>query len=335
MSRFVFYCHEEKANIETMEYYKQDIDALKILGHEVNICTKYSEIPFIFDAIFIWWWTYALWPVLICRMLKKPCIITGAFNFQFPNNFVGTDYFRRPYWQRFLVKKATTLATLNLFINDYELKDCTEYFGLNNSRYYPCVVHDDYLKGPSTHRKNILFNLAWSGKNNLIRKGIPHILHAVRLLKDAGIEINIILAGHVGDGVEYLLDMISHLDIKDQVNYLGTISRANKIDLLRTCEIYVQPSYYEGFGVAIAEAMGCGACVITCDVGSVKSVVGDCGIYVSPGSPEELARAIKQVLYDDKMRHNLQERAYQRACECFSADKKVKRLKHYLTGIGV
>jgi hypothetical protein len=84
MSRIVFYCNETKSNLETFEYYKQDIDALKTLGHQVIICTKYREIPFDFDIMFIWWWTYALIPVLLSRLLRKPCIVTGTYNFSFP-----------------------------------------------------------------------------------------------------------------------------------------------------------------------------------------------------------------------------------------------------------
>ncbi|MHB8130364.1 MAG: glycosyltransferase family 4 protein [Mobilitalea sp.] len=335
MARIVFFCHDEKSNLEIFEYYKQDIDVLRTLEHKVIICTKYSEIPFDFDAMFIWWWTYALWPVLFSRMLKKPCIITGAFNFHFPEAFLGIDYLRRPYWQRYLIRKATSLCTLNLFINQIELKSCSEYFSLSNGRYYPCILHDDYLKGPSTRRRNVLINISWSGRNNLIRKGIPELLYAVRLLKDEGVEVNLTLAGHEGDGTDYLLEMIQQLKISDQVSYLGMISRTDKINLLRACEIYVQPSHFETFGLATAEAMGCGACVIICDVGAVREVVGDCGFYVSPGSPEELAIAIKQVLYDDKLRHKLQKSAHQRVSDCFAFDQKLERLKDYLSEVGI
>jgi len=335
MSKIIFFCHDEKANLEIFEYYKQDIDALRALGHQVIICNKYREIPFDYDAMFIWWWTYALWPVLLSRMLKKPCIITGAFNFRFPKEFDGIDYLRRPYWQRIIIRKATSLSTLNLFINQIELKSCSEYFNLSNTRYYPCVLHDDYLKGPSTRRRNILFNIAWSGRKNLIRKGIPELLHAVRLLKDEGVEVHLNLAGHEGDGADYLIEMIQQLNIYNQVSYLGMISRTDKINLLRACEIYVQPSHFETFGLATAEAMGCGACVIICDVGAVREVVGDCGYYVSPGSPEELARAIKKILNDDNLRLKLQEHGYQRISDNFRMENKIERLKCYLAEVGI
>jgi glycosyltransferase involved in cell wall biosynthesis len=335
MSKIVFFCHDTKSNLESFEYYKQDIDALRTLGHQIIICTKYNEIPLNFDAMFIWWWTYALWPVLLSRMLKKPCIITGTFNFRFPKGFPGKDYFGRSYWQKILIKKAVCLCSMNLFVSQLELQSCSKYFKLTNSRYYPHILHEDYLAGPSDKRNNALFNIAWSGKENLIRKGIPELLEAIKLLKDEGFKVQLNLAGLEGDGTAYLLNMIEQLNIKNEVNYLGMLSRPEKINLLRACEIYVQPSRYEGFGVAIAEAMGCGSCVIICDVGAVREVVGDCGYYVSPGSPKNLAKAIKKIACNNNLRQNLQKGAYQRVHEHFTIEKKIERLKNYLEEVGI
>jgi len=335
MSKIIFFCHDSRSNIESFEYYKQDIDALTQLGHEVVICTKYREIPLLFDAMFIWWWTYALWPVAISWLLNKPSIITGTFNFQFPENFPGRDYFRRPLWQRALIRVATQMSTLNLFVNPGELKNCSEFFSLNSARYYPHIVSDDYLQGPSTNRKKVLFNLAWSGKENLIRKGIPELLEAIRILRQEGCSVTLHLAGPEGDGKDYLVDTINALDIGEEVHLLGQLTREDKLAHLRMCEIYVQPSHYEGFGLAMAEAMGCGACVITCDVGAVKSVVGDCGIYVQPGSPQELADSIKRVLHDEDLRLGLQNRAQERAIKHFTFSRKLASLQNYLSEVGI
>jgi glycosyltransferase involved in cell wall biosynthesis len=285
--------------------------------------------------MFIWWWTYALYPVLLCRILNKPCIITGTFNFKFPDDYDGNDYFKRPIWQQILIKIATKISTLNLFVSRLELDSCSKYFKLNNGRYYPHVIHKDYLQGASETRKISLFNLAWSGMENLKRKGIPELLNAVYLLKNEGIKIELNLAGMQGDGIEFLKNLIKDLNLTNEVNCLGMLSRDEKIKMLRNCEIYVQASHYEGFGVATAEAMGCGACIITCDVGAVKEVVGDCGYYVSPGSSKEIATAIKKVLFDDNLRHKLQESAYQRVNIYFAVEIKLERLKKYLSEIGI
>src|SRR5256885_886501 len=152
MARIVFYTHDSAANVKEFEYYQQDIDALRALGHEVVICTRYLEVPANFDAMFIWWWTYALVPVLLCRILGKPCIVTGTFNFCFSENFQVRDYFRRPYWQRLLIKLAVKHCSLNLFVSQLELEQCSKYFRLNNAGYLPHCLHNDYLQGPLTKR---------------------------------------------------------------------------------------------------------------------------------------------------------------------------------------
>jgi len=335
MATIVFYAHASVTDLKEFEFYKQDIDALKALGHRVAICTRYTEIPAAFDAMFVWWWTYALLPVLLCRILKRPCIITGTFDFRYPEDFQGRDYFRRPYWQRFLIKSAAKLCSLNLFVSQLELEQCSKYFALNNAGYLPHCLHDDYLKGPSAKRRRALFNLAWSGRQNLVRKGIPELLSAVRLLRDRGEDVQVYLAGLEGDGKAYLSEIIQRLGIENEVHYLGSLTREDKIKMLRENEIYVQPSHYEGFGVAILESMGCGACVIVRDVGAVREVVGDCGFYVSSSSPEELAIAIEKVLQDSVLRQRLQNSATKRAKSLFTFDKKVERLGTFLRGLGI
>lgn len=335
MAKIVFYCNDSRSNLETFEYYKQDTDALLALGHEVVICTRYREIPAKFDLMFVWWWTFALYPVLLSRLRGKPVIVTGTYNFRFPPNFEGVDYFVRPFWQQALIRWATRLATLNLFVNTGELRGCSAYFGLRNGRYMPHVIADDYLAGPGPERSMALFNLAWSGKKNLIRKGIPELLQALALVKQDFPDIMLRMAGHEGDGAAFLKETIERLGIKDNVEFLGPVSRDDKIAILRQTEIYVQPSHYEGFGLAMAEAMGCGACVITCDVGAVRDVVGDCGVYVTPGAPEELAAALRRLLTGHAERHALQARAQARARAEFAFSSKLKRLAGYLQEAGL
>lgn len=335
MARIVFYTHDDVAQVNEFEYYQQDINALKALGHEVVVCTRYVEIPAAFDAMFVWWWTYALLPVVLCRILRRPCIVTGTFNFRFPEDFQGRDYFRRPYWQRFLIKYAVKHCSVNLFVSQLELEQCSKYFGLGRAGYVPHCLSNDYLKGPAAERRKALFNLAWGGKDNLVRKGIPELLKAVRLLRDKGREVQVYLAGLKGDGIGYLLSTIRQLGIENDVHYLGSLTREEKIKMLRESEIYVQPSHYEGFGLAILESMGCGACVIVRDVGAVKEVVGDCGVYVSSSSPEELASAIDKVLEDSALRKEMQNRATERAKHLFTFDKKVERLGAVLQELGI
>ncbi|MFC0428837.1 glycosyltransferase family 4 protein [Chryseobacterium scophthalmum] len=331
MSKIVFFCKDSKSNINLFEYYTQDIDALKDLGHEVVIVNRFIDIPFKFDVLFVWWWTYAFYPVILAKILRKPVIITGTFNFKFPDGFDGIDYFARPFWQRILIKFSVKSASLNLFVNNHELVNCTNYFKLKSSKYFPHIISADYLKEPNFENKKLeLFNIAWSGKKNLIRKGVPELLEAIYILKKEGREIKLTLAGKRGDGIDYLHSLIKRYDINSLVTIVGEITKEEKISMMNSFAIFVQPSHYEGFGLAMAEAMGCGACIITCDVGAVKDVVGETGLYTVPGSPRDLADKIKIAIEDEQLRIKLQKMAFDRANNVFSYKKKLYSLDSFL-----
>jgi glycosyltransferase involved in cell wall biosynthesis len=335
VAKVVFYCNDSLENLNIFEYYKQDIDALSALGHEVIVVNRYRDIPWSFDLLFVWWWTYALLPVVLAKLLNKPSVITGTFNFKFPPGFDGIDYFARPLWKRLVITMAVKFASMNIFVNKSEKKECEEYFRIKTARFLSHVISEDYLKGPSEERILALFNIAWSEKVNLIRKGVPDILEAVAWIKKDFPDLKLFLAGLAGDGEQFLINLIKNLGIEDNVVLLGPLDRETKIAFLRKCEVYVQPSRFEGFGLAIAEAMGSGACIVTCAVGAVPEVVGDTGIYVQPGSSSELAKALTEILRDKVKRSEFQQKTYARALKEFAFSSKVVLMKEFLNELQI
>lgn len=336
MAKIVFFCHAKRSMLETVEFYKQDIDTLRSLGHEVLVCTKYREIPLSFDAIYIWWWTHAAWPALFARLLGKPSIITGVMNFRFPAGFESRDYFARPWYQRLLISLSVKIAKLNVFISRFEAEACAQFFKLPEPLFCHLSLHEDYLQGPSAERELSILNIAWSGKQNLIRKGIPELLGAVKILKAEGHDhIKLYLAGHRGDGFEDLEKSIGEMGLTQNVHLLGEVSREKKIKYLRMCEIYAQPSHFEGFGLAMAEAMGSGTCVVTCPVGAVTEVVGDAGIFVQAGSENALADGLRTALNNVELRRNYQDLAVQRTRKMFSQDKKKNSMQKLLAKVNI
>lgn len=87
----------------------------------------------------------------------------------------------------------------------------------------------------------------------------------------------------------------------DEAPTLGRVSDAELADLYRGAAAFVDPTFYEGFGYAILEAMACGAPVIASDVTSIPEVVGDAGLLCDPSSPQEFATAIRRVLDDTEL----------------------------------
>lgn len=336
MPNVVFYCHDTIENIHSMEYYRQDIEALRALGHDVVVCNRYRDIPRQFDLLFVWWWTFALLPVTIARTAGRKTIVAGVYNFRFEDPASGTDYFARPFHQRVLISLATRLAHANLFTSHREYQEVSEHFGLTTAHYSPCAVGEDYFAvRERAGARTLLFNLAWSAPQSLQRKGVWTILEAAALLKGKGRRFDLVLAGKHGDGYPMLQQRIAELGLDDSVRAIGEVSQAQKLDLFAQTRLYLQPSRFEGFGLATAEAAAAGACVITTDVGEVRMVMGDGAVYVEPGDAAGLADAIERLLDDPKEVAALDAKAIDRIRRLYSPEGKRSNLANILGKLGI
>jgi glycosyltransferase involved in cell wall biosynthesis len=328
--KIVFYCNDTLENIQSMEYYNQDIQVLRESGHDVKVCNKYSDIPLNFDVIFIWWWTYALYPVLLAKLLGRKSIITGVFNYKVVEHIPNSGFHRRPFHQRLLIKMALMMTDVNLFVSKIEYDEIPSVFKLKKFHYFPCSIADMYFQKTGESPRDGVLNISWSGKENLQRKGVLDILDALRILKDRGIHINCSLAGRPGNGYPDLLAHISHLGLESQVVTLGEVSLDKKLSLFAGANIYLQPSYFEGFGLATAEALASGCCIIACDVGEVKNVLGDGAYYVTPGNHLELANVIEKLLSDSDLMSELVAKGQKRLSELYSQKNKKDSLNTIL-----
>jgi glycosyltransferase involved in cell wall biosynthesis len=105
------------------------------------------------------------------------------------------------------------------------------------------------------------------------------------------------------------------------------VSKEEKIRLMRECVVYLQPTRYEGFGLAILEAMSCGAPVVTSPCGAVPEVVGDTALLVDGTSPPSIAEGILQYLEDPSLRETMGRQARQRAVDRFQyAERRDKMI---------
>jgi glycosyltransferase involved in cell wall biosynthesis len=327
----VFYCNDTYENIAMFDYYSQDIDVLKSLGYDVLICNRYRDIPLHFDFIFVWWWTYALYPVLLSKLFRKKSIVTGTFNFKHDIQ-TGVDYFSRSLLQKLIIYLSVKCASVNVFVNNSEFIDCTDYFKLKESYYIPHSVSNDFWSiNRNVEKVNGIFNLTWSGEGNLRRKGIFDLVSAIGLLKRECLRVPLVLGGKKGDGFNKLVKHVTNNGLEDQVIFVGQLTKEEKINYFKKYRMYVQPSYFEGFGLATAEAMAAGATIITCDVGAVKMVVGDAGIYVTPGDIDGLASAIQSVFNSKSEFLNLETKGRSRARRLFSQSSKIEKYRDVLS----
>jgi glycosyltransferase involved in cell wall biosynthesis len=73
------------------------------------------------------------------------------------------------------------------------------------------------------------------------------------------------------------------------------------------------PSFYEGFGLPVLEAMACGTPVVASNRGSLPEVVGEAGVMINPDDPTKIAAGLHQVLTDAGLAGELRRRGLERA----------------------
>jgi glycosyltransferase involved in cell wall biosynthesis len=150
------------------------------------------------------------------------------------------------------------------------------------------------------------------------QKGLRYLLDAIASVPDARLVL-------VGEGPErhVLEEHARRLGVSGRVDFLG--QRSDVPRLLSGCDVFVLPSIYEGFPLAVLEAMEAGKPVVATAVGGTPEAVldGETGYLVPPRDPAALAAAIRRVLTDPVRTATMGEAARQRVRSRFSRDAMI------------
>lgn len=165
------------------------------------------------------------------------------------------------------------------------------------------------------------------------KKGVPHLLAALRQIDLEGVRLRI-----VGDGP--LRADLERAAVGLPVSFVGALGRAELAVEYGAADVVVFPSVpaasgdQDGLPVALLEAMGAGAPVIASRLPGLADAVQDgrSGLLVTPGSPTELAGALRSVLADSALRDELGKGAAERAEE-YSVASIGRRYVDLLVGI--
>ena len=119
----------------------------------------------------------------------------------------------------------------------------------------------------------------------------------------------LVIAGTVIAGRTDFPETVARLGLDRRVRMLGYVPDRDLPGLYRGASVFVYPSFYEGFGFPVLEAMACGTPVITYRTTSLPEVAGDAAILLDPPVPlETLASTITRVMRDADLRRSLIER---------------------------
>jgi glycosyltransferase involved in cell wall biosynthesis len=150
------------------------------------------------------------------------------------------------------------------------------------------------------------------------RKNLSRLVEAFARL-DPELRPTLVLAGGGvawnPEGSDQLTPALDALpaEVRRRIVLTGYLSEPDKVALLSGATAMVYPSLYEGFGMPVLEAMGCGAPVIASNVSALPEVAGDAAILIDPRDPDAIAAAMDRVLGDDELKDSLRHRGLARA----------------------
>lgn len=149
-----------------------------------------------------------------------------------------------------------------------------------------------------------------------LRKNISGMLQAFGLLTRQTTEpLLLVLAGPRDPRAFDPDGIIPPLGCHGDVLVTGHVTEEELAALYSSAAVFCFPTFYEGFGRPLLEAMQCGTPVVTTRVSSLREVGGDACLYVSPYDPQELAQALYRVLTDATLRAEMIAKGKARAAE--------------------
>ncbi len=146
------------------------------------------------------------------------------------------------------------------------------------------------------------------------RKNIVRMIEAFERFKEkTGLPHELLLAGKPGYGYEAIRIKIQESRFKNEIHEVGYITEGEKWSLLKSAEVFLFPSLYEGFGLPVIEAQSIGVPVITSNTSSLPEIAGEGAVLVDPLEPQAIAEAMTMLVQNPEKRADIIEKATRNA----------------------
>lgn len=208
-------------------------------------------------------------------------------------------------------------------------KDLVKFYGVDNSKIniiYHGVDSSKYQAASIKRQDKKSFDILFVGRLEK-RKNLVSLIKAFKLFKKSyklqSTSYRLILVGKKGFGFEEIKKTIQRSSFKKDIILKDYISESEKDELYKNADLFVLPSFYEGFGLPILEAMNYGVPVICSNTSSLPEVAGDAALLINPNNIQEITEAMNKVFNDDSLRNKMIEKGFENV-KRFSWEKCAK-----------
>lgn len=180
------------------------------------------------------------------------------------------------------------------------------------------VVHNDIsVVRPGNEKKTALPYVESPQKIQLLcvanicqRKGHEVLIKALKNLRD--LPWHLTCVGNLQrdpSTVAHIKNLITQFNLSSHITLKGELAEKELIQEYAKAHVFVLASYYEGYGMALTEAINYGLPVVSTTGGAIPYVLGKSALLVTPGNEQQLSAALSEVISSPQTRSNLREKA--------------------------
>ncbi len=284
------------------ELIKNGVEVYHGLSHEIPRKNKLSKIKYvvtIHDLIFL----------------------------RFPENYNRID--RKIYKKK--VEYACKTADKIIAISEQTKRDLMEFLNVPENKieviYQSCASSFHHI---SDYRYRDLVSKRYNLPENYIlyvgtigkRKNLATLIEAIG---KSNTKLPLVAVGKQTDYTKEVMAMIDKYNLGNQVALLQNVSFLDLPSIYQSANLFVYPSFFEGFGIPVLEALYSKTPVIAATGSCLEEAGGPNSIYIDPKSSDELASAIDRVIENPELQLEMKEKGFEYA-QNFTSEKQAKEV---------
>lgn len=270
-------------------------------------------------------------PLMKAAIIRDYMLIKVAQKLNMPIvlHIHGGNYIKernRPWYIKKLLKNIFSWSKHIVVLGEEEKAILEEDFKMSNIVTLPNCIDLSVAKNfkRDIENKEIL-DILYLGRIEP-NKGIDYIFEACKTLKEKGVKFHLNFAGKEETEGEYIPRFTETFG--DNFTYHGIVSGDKKNDILKKCDIFLLPSFYEGLPISLLETMSFGQVPIVTKVGSIPTIVTNKknGIFIEIKNNEDIVNSIIFLNKNKKIFMELSSRAKDTIINKFDDKKYIQSL---------
>lgn len=232
-------------------------------------------------------------PCPLSKSINKVSAVHDLSFIHFPKYFS----LKTRIWYKILNQKKELLESNKIIaVSNFTKQDIIKTFHISPNKIEVIYEGVNIEKSNIKYQKNII-NLP---KEYFLflstlepRKNIDNLIKGFLLFKSKEkSDLKLIIAGHKNNKIFKNINTPNNPDIIS----LGFIQNKQKYNLYKNAKAFIYPSFFEGFGLPLLEAMFCNTPIITSNTSSMPEIVKDAALLIDPSSPEDISKAMNKIL---------------------------------------